>query len=719
MKRPTMLAKALLEQFGRDLGLSVERDVATLQRRCEHEGLSFLTITLPVLSDALERGLEDGLLTVPTDFCRTGRLPRFMGGFFSRVFARTGEVLPECDVEAIFAIRQVCRFFKKLKMPCTDSREREAEAHYLEIEEELSAITPSIGRKDEILDRVSGIIWSQVFPEVDPLDIVCKHGPGTTADKMAFNERHQIRFWYDRFELTYPSDLHAFPNYGYASESTGTPSSSSELNFLSVADEPPCRVVFVPKTQKSPRVIATEPHAMQYVQQGLMGYIVPRVEAHRLTRNSIRFTDQGPNQMLARHGSRDRSLATLDLKDASDRVHVALVRRIFRFSGIFDYLEDARSLHAVLPSGRNVILNKFASQGSAICFPTEAMVFYTLIQACMHAQDGVSPTSSSIRRYSDVIDVYGDDIIVPVNYAETVACYLESYGLKVNLNKSFRHSLFRESCGGDYYNGYSVKPVYARQLPPESTRLWTPKIVMAWVSTANQLYQLGLWQIAQTVRSMVEKAVRSRIPRSTSKTGAGLFFDSVCFTTDLRFNPDLCGYEQRRIVYQPTLKKDDIDGNAIASLNRWGISNRYGQDRNGPNRLRGLRSSSHLGQLYDLHPYRGEFPQSESESDYSRKDLRPVCGIPLFVDEALCSSFEEYVQPQTEDVAQASVRRLWETDLVAPQARTAYVDHLAQHNRSQALDFLKTVETKSEIRFSSSVKRGGFKSKHRWVTLIT
>jgi hypothetical protein len=70
MKRPTMLVQAMLDQLAMDLDLSVERDKQRIACRCEHEGLSFLTITLPLLSDALERGLEAGTFTCPTQFSR-------------------------------------------------------------------------------------------------------------------------------------------------------------------------------------------------------------------------------------------------------------------------------------------------------------------------------------------------------------------------------------------------------------------------------------------------------------------------------------------------------------------------------------------------------------------------------------------------------------------------------------------------------------------------
>lgn len=363
MKRPTMLVEVLLTEIGRILDLSVERDIVAIRYRTEHEGLSFLTITLPKLSDSLERGLEDGLLSCPTDFRRRGRLPLLLGGFFSRVFHRSGKLRQDADVECIRAIRQICRFFKKLKIACTPEREAKAVARYLDVEGELHRMAPCITRKDINLDKVSRIIWSQVFPEIDPSDLICHHGPGVTADRYLLNERYRIKHWYTRAEFEFPSDLHCFPNHGYAADYSRTTAEEGGLSYFDIEQEPGVRVVFVPKTLTAPRVIAIEPSSMQYIQQSLMRYMVPILESHRLTKHSVRFGDQSVNQRLAYLASIDKSLATLDLSDASDRVALPLVQRIFQGSGILDYLEAARSLHATLPNGQNIVLSKFASMG--------------------------------------------------------------------------------------------------------------------------------------------------------------------------------------------------------------------------------------------------------------------------------------------------------------------------------------------------------------------
>lgn len=660
MKRPTTLAIVLVNELASILGISAKRDVEVIRRRVEHEGFSFLTITLPLLSDALESGLEAGRFTCPSNFARHGRLPRLLGGFFNRVFDRCGELLDEPCPEAIYAIRQISRFFKKLKIGCSPDRELAAIQNFIQTEGELKHATSTIGREDRFLDRISGILWTQVFPEFDYTSLICRHGPGVTADRLSPNGRHSIRQWPSRSELLFPSDLHAFPNYGYAAEASGG-DSSREIEYLDVGDEPAVRVVFVPKTLKAPRVIAIEPSHMQYMQQAMLAHIVPIVESHGLTRNSIRFSDQSTNQRLAHRASIDRELATLDLSEASDRVHFALVQRIFAKSTILEYLEDCRSMHATLPNGRNIILSKFASMGSALCFPVEAMVFYTLLQSAMHTQDGREPTYKSIKRYSALIDVYGDDIIVPVRYADSVVDYLESYALKVNVGKSFRFSHFRESCGGDFFHGTDVKPVYGREVPYDDLRSWTPTTRMSWAATSDQFYLKGLWKTAQCIRDMVQETVRTPIPRSRS-AGAGLRFHSLLFDTNCRYNNNLYRYEQKRIIYDPARKRDHIDGTAVPCLNLWGLT---------------TLSDKCVVERSGLHGSVGA--RIDAENSHSRgRILRRM---------ALYGSLPGV--PPHDGILEFRSRVLAESD--------------------------GDLVSRSPLDFSTSVKRGSFKSKCRWV----
>jgi len=714
VKRPTMLVKAVLTQLALDLDLSVERDLQRVEDRCEHEGLSFLTITLPQLSDALEQGIEVGTFTCPSSFARHGRLPRFLGGFFKRVFDADGKLLQCPCPHTIAGIRQVCRFFKKLKLECSPKRNAKAIQHFIEVEGELRAMTSQVERKDIILDKISGIIWAQVFPELDYLDLVCHHGPGVTADRYLANARFRIQKWNIRSELTFPSDLHCYPNYGVAAESGGKRESAvgeEGIEYYDVRDELPVRVVFVPKTQTTPRVIAIEPSHMQYMQQSVKDYCYTILETHPLTRHSIRFTRQDVNQRLAYVASKDRRLATLDLKDASDRVHLHLVQRIFKTSGLLEYLEDARSLHATLPNGTNIVLFKYASMGSALCFPVEAMVFYTLIQSAMHILDGRRPSSRSIRQYAKQIDIYGDDIIVPVEYTDFVVKYLESYALKVNVNKSFKASAFRESCGADFFNGVPVNPVYAREVPHDNSRRWGPSTIMSWNATADLFYMRGQWIVAQAIRDMVHRVVKRTIPK-TRKPGAGLSHLSYIFDTHCFYDKELQGWKQKRIVFSPVKRKDLIDGDEIACLNKWGITtSRRSSDRG--------RTGFDQSQRKPTWVYAGR-GRSTVRTDRARLrcDNHEVdasvshgglCSISVGLhsdgnsSRQLCSLASCCDQPGHERTRTEESHTPENSDVFLEEWLPDPLSHLTDDD--VVLDFC------------SSTKRGGFKSKRRWVSL--
>jgi len=716
VKRPTMLVEAVLRQAALDLDLSVERDIERVRCRCKHEGLSFLTITLPKLSDALERGLENGRFSCPTEFSRHGRLPRFLGGFFKRVFARDGGLLNEPCPDTVLYIRQICRFFKKLKIGCSPSRNREATQHFINVEGELRMMTSQVERKDDILDKISAIIWSQVFPEIDCVDLVCHHGPGVTADKLLSNERQRIRKWNQRSELLFPSDLHCYPNYGLAAQAGGTGKEClvKGLEYLDVSDEESVRIVFVPKTQTTPRVIAIEPSHMQYMQQSVKDYVYTVLETHPLTRRSVRFSRQDVNQQLARSGSIDKRTATLDLKDASDRVHLHLVQRIFKTSGLLEYLEDARSLHATLPDGRNIVLFKYASMGSALCFPVEAMVFYTLIQCAMHQLDGRRPNTSSIKYYSTMIDIYGDDIIIPVEYTDVVVNYLESYALKVNVSKSFKEGYFRESCGADYYKGIPVNPVYARTVPHDDSRVWGPETVMSWMATADLFYMRGQWLVAQTIRDLVSRVVRRTIPKAR-KLGSGLAFFSYLFTTDLYWNKDLQCWMQKRLHYDPVKRKDSIDGDELACLNKWGQS------------VQDISRYRHFDRA-NTDSY-GRYSISSRESGNLSDECRPCerrvrdgsRGVDTWLRDSGIRSVQESLPDAKDDsphisaMAHTSDADCSESGATRPEFTFSADYCLTEEVQSDPLAYL-TGRTDG-LDFLTSTKRGSFKSKCRWVTL--
>jgi len=349
--------------------------------------------------------------------------------------------------------------------------------------------------------------------------------------------------------------------------------------------------------------------------------------------------------------------------------------------------------------------------GSALCFPVEAMVFYTLIQSAMHILDGGRPSSQSISRYGKLIDIYGDDIIVPVEYADFVVKYLESFALKVNVNKSFKASAFRESCGADFFDGVPVNPVYAREVPRDDLRHWDASTIMSWNATADLFYMRGQWIVAQYIRDLLCQVVKRTIPRAR-KPGSGLSHLSFLFDTHCHYDKELHNWKQKRIVFSPVKRKDQIDGDEIACLNKWGISTHRRNSRGNTVGYSSLERKPYWvylgGRQHSIRENRADLGIESPEID------APVC------DSRLCD-----FQGRLHDDGNSSrlISDLAESCNVdcsvgtdngtPPSSRSEY--SFVEEWWPAPLDHL--TDDQVELDFRSSVKRGGFKSKHRWVSL--
>jgi len=497
------------------------RDLETIRSRVEKEGISFLTITLPQFSKAFERSLELGVIG-PACFSgfhhlKHEAIPVFLQGMLSQIFDRkTGKVItyePPTDNKSaeglapgdistiVEAVRQVCRVFSKVELECTPKRVKQALRSFYEIEQDLQTFSVSSEKEAKFL-AVSRMLWDSMFRDFNPNSILPKHGPGATADRISGNQKYVWRRWHDRLESYFPLIDNGYP--------LGIPLDSEELEIVSIVpeeDEQPVRVITVPKTLKSPRVIAIEPACMQYVQQGIRDYLYDRIESHWLTCNRINFRRQDINQRLALKSSRTGRLATIDLSEASDRVPLSLAMKMFEANrDLHDSILACRSTRARLPDGQIIDpLRKFASMGSALCFPVEAMYFYTCCIVALLDCFNLSCTQRNIKFVSRRVHVYGDDIIVPSTYADVVLDYLHEYNCKVNTNKTFYRGSFRESCGTDAYAGYEVTPTYIRQPHPENKQQHDR--IISWCATANLFYLKGYWRTATLLFRKLEKII--------------------------------------------------------------------------------------------------------------------------------------------------------------------------------------------------------------------
>jgi len=217
------------------------------------------------------------------------------------------------------------------------------------------------------------------------------------------------------------------------------------------------RATTVPKTNKIDRMIAIEPTANMFLQQGAMHYMYALMKSFGL--DVSRLPDR--HKFLARKGSLDGSLATIDFSSASDCLSIKLV----------EFLLPPKWLHilkcfrcesmTLRPNDPAIRLNMFSTMGNATTFPLETIIFYCLAVASCHTF--YQPRSASLLaplQAKRACSVFGDDCILPTQVAVDFCKVAESVGFIVNSEKSFMDPLngFRESCGGDYLRGEDVRP---------------------------------------------------------------------------------------------------------------------------------------------------------------------------------------------------------------------------------------------------------------------
>jgi hypothetical protein len=480
--------------------------------RLKNEGLSFLTITLPELGKAFESWLDQGRVDLNPELMRKFKFreatPNFLGGVLDLVFDRgTGRLLDDPDHTAIWAMRQITLMFAKINLKCSDARERAAIDQYIQCEEEVREQDMRLMCNPEMVaqyDRISNLLWLPILTEVDRKiynhEIVPNHGPGATADRLRGNSKWSQQEWPTRLDDIFPWEVMCLPNERSHHWET------TDVTFLEPEAERPVRVVTVPKTLKTPRIIAIEPTAMQYVQQGIEDALFEAVEADDIASQLIGYRSQVPNQELAWEGSLFGDLATLDMSEASDRVsnqHVLLL--MSRTRHLREGVQACRSTKADVPGHGIISLSKFASMGSALTFPVEAMVFMTVIFCGIENALNRRLTRGLIKRFLGRVRVYGDDIIIPVDMTTHVVEALESFGFRINSSKSFWTGMFRESCGKDYFQGTDVSIVKLRSVLP--TKREHASEIISTLETSNLLYKAGMWHSARYLADLVEELI--------------------------------------------------------------------------------------------------------------------------------------------------------------------------------------------------------------------
>lgn len=210
-----------------------------------------------------------------------------------------------------------------------------------------------------------------------------------------------------------------------------------------------------------------------------------------------------------------------------------------------------------MPDGSIQDLKKFASMGSALCFPVEAMYFYTICVAALLEKRNLSVTSPNVALVGRDVFVYGDDILVPTNESEAVMRALHKYYCKVNVHKSFVEGNFRESCGMDAYMGEEVTPTYVRQVRPHNRQ--DAKALVSWVATSNLFYRRGYWRTSALMLKVCE-SILGELPIVGDKC-AGLGKVSYQrWVSSERFSRSYHVHEVKTWVASPVYRTDELNG---------------------------------------------------------------------------------------------------------------------------------------------------------------
>lgn len=525
------LTISMLRELGEICRVRTSRDELTILAREREEGVSFLTITMPSLEKEILSLLDKGYSDTNFKSFRTGigGLPKFLSGFLQIIFplgsSYPASTSPE-SAAALRAVRQILSLHSKVELECTPDRIAAAVHGYVETDDRIRDVDPVLLREFRITaTELFGSYLRDVERVVLSENFAPRHSSGALATRESYNSRYSLGFWTERLQSVLPWWHILSVNWRDSYENPPV--------VLSEEDERPAKLTLVPKTMKTPRVIAMEPAEHQYVQQGLHSAMreVLDMPKHRALYESMCWADQSFNRDLARQASIDQGYATIDLSEASDRVSLQLAQAVLGSNLLVGKVALAsRSRSIILPDGTKHYLKKFASMGSALCFPIETMVFRTIIEMGMrrsptYKRTGVKPP----------VRVYGDDLIIPIDSTQSVCDLLEAMGLKVNLSKSFWASAFRESCGSDWYSGHDVSIVRNRAASPTRSDHFT--LIAKEVDLHNRLYERGYYQTA----GLVEKRLRRlrHIPYAPVGTPGVCFWSWESSYYKTRVNRDL------------------------------------------------------------------------------------------------------------------------------------------------------------------------------------
>lgn len=538
-----------------------ERDLVRLTHLSNCRGLPFFMVDLPALGKHLDRCLSNGKY-IPSGLPASQPvgggvgIPKLFRGLYLLLFDECGNLKEHVDVEALVFLRQFLYCAKKASIQCSDhARLREIQdfvdtdsslprpveawtaptmsalqvAHtgFAACESALHVLSDRVSRPVatrmlRYLDLIAGVISTTLGP-FDWSEWRFRHGPGAVSDvfpvigRKPDKNRYLLRNWSERLETAFPVADVAHSNYVAWADETRLDVRGSI--------EPSSRLIAVAKTLTKPRLIASEPSEHMWCQQNVRDYMYSRC-ASTWIGSFVTFRSQEANQAMALQGSRDGSFATIDLSAASDRVSCQVVGNLFRRNlSLLQALASTRTQSCIVSDELTIEVRKYSTMGNATTFPVQTLIFLTVALSCLAERDGLRMiTPHTLSKYSGLVSIFGDDIIVPEAVAHHVVDLLEALGFKVNTAKSYLTGPFKESCGVDAFRGHDVTPAYW-QGPCDRT----PESIASCVEVANNFYK----KFMVNASAFIERGCRVRVPYR--HVGAGGFGYDCFLKPPIRF----------------------------------------------------------------------------------------------------------------------------------------------------------------------------------------
>lgn len=455
--------ESLRVRYTRNIAREIERDYAYIASRTHSEGLSFLTTVLPSLGKWYDVWLSGQDPGAPPSAVKPFEMGAHCTPFACPVLLRLlGDVISDESgsvkdrAQVIKLCRSIFYCFYKLEVPFTPQQLEIALAKWKANEIELHThVLPDFYDID--LCRVREVIHD-LFRDAESVftDIVPRHGPGAVAGGEHGDEKWETPNIIRTLHRTYPwYDLYLVRGRDGHISSDLLAECISLCKRVKRIEKPLSRLCFVPKDSRGPRIICCEPKELMFIQQGVQRNLTVLLE--RRSEGRINFIDQSINANLALTSSETGMHATVDMKDASDRVSTELVMLVFPLWA-HRYLHALRSHGTILPDGQIFVDHaKFAPMGSAICFPIESAIFWSV---CVAAAVSCGYSYLDAKRASYV---YGDDIVIHPEVFPALQRICAKVGLLLNLDKTYVSGPFRESCGTDAWMGENVTPLKIRK----------------------------------------------------------------------------------------------------------------------------------------------------------------------------------------------------------------------------------------------------------------